>query len=142
MCGELISSTYTINCISLQKVCCQKSVQRNQSVATLRMTRCCYFLAWDAVMIVLYALKGKSICHSNLQKQIMPVNQHGVDFDGTNHSSKETRAMNSLLQTLWLVLSGSHSLSLSPSLLFLLCQYTPRHASLACSPTLLEKHDH
>ncbi len=97
----------------------------------LRMTHCRYFLASAGMqkMIVLYALKGKSICPSNLQKQIMPVNQHRVDFDGTNHSSRDTRALNSLLRTRWLVLSDftpSLSLSFSLSPLYLLCQYDPR----------------
>lgn len=101
------------------------------------MTHCRYFpaLAGMLKMIVLYALRGKSICSSNLQKQIMSVNQHGVDFDGTNHSSTEIGVTNSLLWTLLLALSGFPSLSLP---LCLLCQYTPHthhwHALLHSAP--------
>lgn len=66
----------------------------------------------------------------------MPLSQHDVDFDGTNHSSTETRAMNSLLRTLWLVLSH---VFLSPlpalSIHFL-------HASLTILTQPLEKHNH
>lgn len=73
---------------------------------------------------------GKSICSSNLQKPIMSVDQHGVDFDGTNHSSTET---NSLLWTLLWVLSGFSPYSLSP--LSTLSIHFP-HTSLTCSRTL------
>lgn len=92
-------------------------------MASLTMTHCHSFLALVGMqkMIVLYALKVKSICPSNLQKQIMSVNQHGVDTDGTNQSNTET----------WYELNpvnpvvGAFFFSLSVSPLYLLCQYTP-----------------
>lgn len=56
----------------------------------------------------------KSVCMSNLKKKLVPVDQHGVVFDVTNHSARKTHPRNLLLWTLWWVLSGLLSLSPLP----------------------------